>query len=405
MLDALQDEEDLVGRVEVPPHPAAVPPPARCAEVAAGVSAFITAVADPQRATLFPVDPFAHLTNPLSLEASAATGRVLWALDASGIKIQPEWLRWLRDQLADLDEAEYPAGLMSGLAGIAWATEGLGLHTAARELLAKANRRVPHDDDYTFYYGLAGLGITNLHFHLRHRAPADLAAARRCADALYDTVQRDGQRAYWLNAFATEKPFTGLGFGQAGVALFLLRMYQVTGEDRYVKLGRQALAGEMDNAVPWDGDSATFDHEGTLVPYVEVGAAGVAQVLLRYGDVDTARTLLRGLAVEHTAMPGYAFGMSGIADAMLDAAEILGEPAYRDTALRQLEYVRKVFLFVPPERFAVPYQNGVRPLALPGEGLLRCSCDLMTGSAGALRVFHRAAAGGGADFLLDEVWR
>lgn len=402
VLDALRnEEEDLVGRVEVPPHPAVAPPQTGHAEVAAGVGGFITAVADTQRATLFPVDPFAHLTNPLSLGFGASG--VLWALDASGIQVKTEWLDWLCERLTNLDEAEYPAGLMNGLSGIAWASDGLGLHVPARELLAKANRRVADDDDYTFYYGLAGLGMANLHFHLRHRTPDDLAAARRCADALFDTAQRDGQRVYWTNAFATEKPWTGLGFGQAGVALFLLRMYQVTGEERYLKLGRQALTGEMANAVPWDVDSATFEYESTRVPYVEVGAAGVAQVLLRYGDVDAARTLLRGLAIEHTAMPGYAFGMSGIADVMLDAAEILGEPAYRDTALRQLEYVRKVFLFEPPERFAVPRRNGVRPLAMPGEGLLRCSCDLMTGSAGVLRVFHRVTAGGGADFLLDEV--
>jgi len=88
---------------------------------------------------------------------------------------------------------------------------------------------------------------------------------------------------------------------------------------------------------------------------------------------------------------------------MLDAAAILDEPSYRDTALRQLEYVRKIFLFEPPERFAVPHQDGIRPLAMPGEGLLRCSCDLMTGSAGVLRVLHRVTAGGRADFLLDEV--
>ncbi|MET8765050.1 class III lanthionine synthetase LanKC [Lentzea sp. NPDC004782] len=401
VLDALRDEEDLVAQVELPPHPSAAPPAAACTEVAAGLAGFITAVADPDRATLFPVDPFAHLTNPLSL-GFGATG-VLWALDTSGVEVRTEWLQWLDDRLSNLDEAEYPAGLMNGLAGIAWAGDGLGLHAAARDLLAEANRRVSREDDYTFYYGLAGLGMTNLHFHRLHRAPADLAAARRCADALCDTAQRDGRGVCWLNTFVKEKPFTGLGFGQAGVALFLLRIYQATGEERYFELGQLALAWEMDNAVPWDVDSATFDYEGTRLPYVEVGAAGVAKVLLRYGDVDAARTLLRGMAVEHTAMPAYAFGMSGIADAMLDAAEILGEPAYRDTALRQLEYVRKVFLFEPPERFAVPRVNGVRPLAMPGEGLLRCSCDLMTGSAGVLRVFHRVTAGGGADFLLDEV--
>jgi hypothetical protein len=113
--------------------------------------------------------------------------------------------------------------------------------------------------------------------------------------------------------------------------------------------------------------------------------------------------VLRGLTVDCAAMPGYAFGMSGIADAMLDAAAILGEPSYRDRALQQIGYVRDVFLFEPPERFAVPSRDGITPLAVPGEGLLRCSCDVMTGSAGILRVLHRVNAGGMADFLLDEV--
>ena len=154
-------------------------------------------------------------------------------------------------------------------------------------------------------------------------------------------------------------------------------------------------------------EDQTIERGELLALTAEIVAAHVSNNAVAGGEVggliQSVFDTLRGLAIEHTAMPGYAFGMSGIADVMLDAAEILGEPAYRDTALRQLEYVRKVFLFEPPERFAVPRRNGVRPLAMPGEGLLRCSCDLMTGSAGVLRVFHRVTAGGGADFLLDEV--
>jgi len=208
-----------------------------------------------------------------------------------------------------------------------------------------------------------------------------------------------------MNDFVTDRPLTGLGFGQAGVAMFMLRMYQVTRDESYLDLGRRALSWEMANARPWGDNSVSFQHDRNLLPYVEVGAAGVAQVLLRYGDADNARKVLRGLDVDHTAMPGYAFGMSGIADAMLDAADFLDDPSYRATALRQLDYVRKVFIFKPAERFTVPCRDGVAPLALPGEGLLRCACDLMTGSAGVLRVLHRVNTGSSADFLLDEAPR
>jgi hypothetical protein len=146
-----------------------------------------------------------------------------------------------------------------------------------------------------------------------------------------------------------------------------------------------------------------FRHKGTVDQYVEVGSGGVVQVLLRYGHLEEARTILRGLDFGYSVLPGYGFGISGVADALLDAAAILGDASYRDIALRQLEYVRKVFLFEPAERFEIPRRGGIVPLALPGEGLMRCACDYLTGSAGVLRVLHRANSGGTADFLLDEL--
>jgi serine/threonine protein kinase len=399
-LATLGHKAELIERVELPTRQPIVQEQLGFADVEVGIAAFIEATADLDRSTLFPVDPFAHLTNPMSL-GFGATG-VLWALYRSGSRIHPEWKSWLNSRLRKIDINEYPNGLMNGLAGIAWAVDDLGAHTTARRLLAQANERVTESYDYTFYYGLAGLGMTNLRFYIRSHSDRDLAAAQWCAQTLCDTAQRDGQHAYWLNEFATDGPLTGLGFGQAGVAMFLLRMYQLSRDENYLKLGRQALAWEMANTRPWGDDSLTFEHTSTLLPYVEVGSAGVAQVLLRYGDLDAARPVLRSLNIDYAAMPGYAFGMSGIADALLDAAMILGEESYHEAALRQLDYVRKVFLFEPAERFRLPRQGAISPLAMPGEGLLRCACDLMTGSAGVLRVFHRVNNGGTTDFLLDE---
>ncbi|MFI8961691.1 lanthionine synthetase LanC family protein [Streptomyces sp. NPDC053493] len=407
--------------------------PEPLARAEAGVAAFVTAVADTDRATLFPVDPFAHVTNPLSLGFGA--GGVLWALHASGVPVRREWHDWLRERLDGIDLRAYPDGLMSGLAGLAWSADRLGLGTQAKELLDHANRRAHAcadlNPDHTFYYGLSGLGMTNLRFHLHGRDRHHLAAARRCADALSDTVRREGGLAYWLNAFVAGRPLTGLGFGQAGVALFLLRMHQVTGEERYLRLGRDALAWEIDRARPaedgdadgngngtgtwtaaWDGDGRGGSTaggpgpEGAIEPYAGADCAGVAQVLLRYGDLDAARTVLRGLPLGHRALPGYASGISGVADALLDATEFTGDRAFRAAALRRLDFVRKVFLFQPDRILRVPREDDrPAPLAVPGEGLLRCATDYLTGSAGVLRVLHRARTGGTADFLLDEVAR
>jgi len=397
LLEALDGETGHLAAVEVPGPRAVDETELGFPTTESRVSAFIQAMADPSRSTLFPADPFAHLTNPLSL-GFGATG-MLWALGKSGVPVRTEWLDWLRDRVDRIDLPEYPSGLLNGLAGIAWAIDDLGLSRQARMLLAEANRRTT--GDYTFYYGLAGLGMTNLRFHQLSGDDSDLAAAKACAQSLRDAVQRDGEHAYWLNEFAKDGPLTGLGFGQAGVAMFLLRMTEATGDDSYRKLGRQALDWELAHAEPWYDDTVSFRHSGTLMPYVEVGSAGIAQVLLRYGDLDEAKTVLRGMDLSHSALPGYGFGLAGLAETMLDAADVLADPSYRERALRLLEHLRRIFLFEPPERFGVPLVGGVAPLALPGDGLLRCSCDLMTGSAGVLRVLHRLNHGGTADFLLD----
>ncbi|MGW6574217.1 class III lanthionine synthetase LanKC [Streptomyces sp. NPDC054945] len=407
LLQVLEDEgDDLLDGVEAAPVLPVVEEESGLADAEAGVAAFIEAAADTGRDTLFPVDPFAHVTNPLSLGFGASG--VLWALHAGGVPIRPRWRDWLSRRLADIDPARYPDGLMNGLCGIAWAADSLGLGAPARELLTLANERAVGQGDHTFYYGLSGVGMTDLRFFLRGHDPRDLAAAQECAQALHETAQRDGGHAHWRNEFTREEPLTGLGFGQAGVAMFLLRMHQITGEDRHLRLGREALAWEMAHAKPIDDDGGPvmFEHERTMEPYVEVGSAGVLKVLLRYGDMDAARTVLRGLDVRYSVMPGYAFGMAGVADALLDAAEFMGDRSYRDTALRQLDFVRKVFLFEPAERFGLPRDEGRPPLlGLPGDGLLRCSTDYLTGSAGVLRVLHRVNRGGPADFLLDEVGR
>lgn len=401
VLRFLDGEEELIASVVDAPPPVLDESTLGLAATEAGVAAFVTAVADPERESLFPVDPFAHITNPLGLGMGASG--VLRALKASGVPVRPEWTNWLDRQLAAIDATEYADGLMNGLAGIAWAADELGLHDHARRLLATANERGLAGTDHTFYYGLAGLGMTNLRFHHAHGDARDLEAAVACARRLTEIAQHDGEHAYWLNDFSAKGPLTGLGFGQAGVALFLLRTTQATGDPQYAELGRRALAWEMAHTEPLEDGLVMFRHESTMEPYVEVGSAGVLQVLLRYGWMDDAREIARAIDSCQSVLPGYAFGLTGVADAMLDAAGRTGDPEYRQLALRQIDYVRQIFVFEPDEKFGLPRREGETLLAVAGEGLLRCSCDYLTGSVGLLRVLHRFNHGGTTDFLLDEL--
>lgn len=371
---------------------------AASALVADRVAGFVVAAADSSRDSLFPVDPFAHETNPLGLGFGALG--VMWALHEHGLPMAPAWREWVVAGLAA--PARRAPGLINGDAGMAWAAADLGLIDESRRLLARAEAAIEDVDDHSYYYGLAGIGLAALRQHLRDGNPSRLDAARRCAQRLEALAVVDSHGARWRNEFADESPLTGLGYGPAGVALFLLRLSQVTGDQRYRWLGRRALDAELADATSFERVAIAFVEKGTVEPYLEVGSAGVAQVLLRYGELDLARQVLDWLHVRHTVLPGYIFGLAGLAEVMLDAAERLHDIAYRHVAAEQLHALHQFFLFDPGAL------HGVRPLegtlAVPGEGLLRCATDLGTGSAGVLHVLHRYATGSpGSAFMLDEL--
>lgn len=147
-----------------------------------------------------------------------------------------------------------------------------------------------------------------------------------------------------------------------------------------------------------------FRYKGTLEPYVEVGSAGVAKVLLRYGWLEQARPVLNDLGRKYSVLPGYLFGVAGIVDTLLDAYQLTGEPTHLARLERQLEGLHALHLFEPRACAGLLLQGRtLEGLAVPGEGLLRVSCDFATGCAGVLQVLHRVASPGPADFMLDEV--
>jgi hypothetical protein len=130
----------------------------------------------------------------------------------------------------------------------------------------------------------------------------------------------------------------------------------------------------------------------------------VAKVLLRYGWLEQARPLLNDLGRKYSVLPGYLFGVAGVIDTLLDAYLLTGEPIHLARLERQLEGLRALYLFEPRAGTSLlPQGRTLEGLAVPGEGLLRVSCDFATGCAGVLRVLHRVASPGPADFMLDEV--
>ncbi|WP_243027422.1 class III lanthionine synthetase LanKC [Thermus albus] len=406
-----EEEERMVRRVTTPPLrsvPTATrwdvgeaPCSRQAREWAVQIARFLEQAADPARPTLFPSDPFAVLTNPLSLGFGA--GGVLYALHKAGFSLNESWRKWFIDRARRADPQDFPPGLLTGLAGIAWVLLELGEVEVAREVLGRANHH-PSLEDYTLYYGLSGVGLANLHFYLHDRELAYLDAALDIYRRLASRAQRKDGTAYWVNRFSGDEPFTGLGFGQSGVALFLLRLHQLTGDLAARQDGEAALRFDLAQAERTGPGTMSFRYKGTLEPYVEVGSAGVAKVLLRYGWLEEARPLLNELGRKYSVLPGYLFGIAGVIDTLLDAYLLTRGLIHLARLERQLEGLRTLYLFEPRTCASLlPQGRTLEGLAVPGEGLLRVSCDFATGCAGVLRVLHRVASPGPADFMLDEV--
>lgn len=369
------------------------------AQVTTELELGVRTAADLERFSLFPVDPFAHVTNGLGLGFGAAG--ILYSFARCGREIPTEWSTWLSDRCEQTASAELPAGLLTGQSGLAWALKAIGDDDGAAKHMHDANRRAPDVDDFTVYYGLGGLGLANLRMFASTHDQRWLDEARELGSELRRRAEEDEFGPCWSNAFSGDQTLTGFGLGQAGLALYFLRLAQATGDDEVLAFSRDVVDAEIARGVQWK-EVLTFDHRGTAEPYIEVGAAGIAQVVARFDDAPGLQPVVDSLFFDHAVLPGYVFGMAGVAESLIDIGYLREEPRLITQGHRQLDYIQSVFLFRGDERGVHSSTTRSTSLLVPGEGLMRASADFATGAAGVMRVFHRAGNHDDNDWYLDD---
>lgn len=349
-------------------------------ETIQGITDYILATAEPERDDrLWPSDYRVFRTNPLNL-AYGAWGIALYLRQATG-EIPDRFLRWIDDRPVDVDH--YPPGLLTGLAGIAWAQMEAGRPQQAIETMDLAHRSPLLDsvrrEAPDLCYGAAGIGLADLFLWQRTQEQRFLDRAQVMATALSRTARpdEDGEGVYWINTDGEH--YYGWGHGASGPAFFLLQLYRATGDEDVLALGKAALDHEMAAAILRD-DYAVW-HRSTnnpiLSPYWRYGAAGVGSVLIRYyqelGDEryrDLAHRAARYVSSKYVVFPGQFVGLSGMGEFLLDMAHLTDDRQYLDEAWRLAEGIR-LYRIEKPEG-----------LAFPGEEVLRISNDFGTGSAG-----------------------
>ncbi|MFJ8439522.1 class III lanthionine synthetase LanKC [Kitasatospora griseola] len=367
------------------------------------VAAGIEAAADPQRADrLFPTNPLAHQSNPLSL-AYGATG-VLYGLHRLRGSVPAPLLGWALAK--DVDPAAYPPGLYVGQSGLAWAFDALGHPDVARSLMAGARRHPLRHALPGVLHGTAGHGLAALHLWHRQHDPALLADAVADGEHLAAAAVHGPDGPHWPHTTPGDdraRTRLGHGHGGSGIALFLLYLHLATGEERWYTLGRAALGHDLAHAARLPGGTLGFpSHTGpaegrtVLRNYWDEGTAGVSVAVVRYlaarPDAELAAVaddLLRDAARRYAVFPHLAHGLAGFGNVLLDAGELLGEQRWLDEARRVADGILLS---------RIEHPDGI---GFPGEQALRESCDLATGSIGIalfLDRLRRARPGTRTDF-------
>ena len=330
---------------------------------------------------LFPgdIEQFATPSGGLCIATGAAG--VLYALSEAGAGNLPEHIEWLIRRVAEPVPGAR-LGLYDGMIGVASVLHRLGHPAAALRVaetcLAERWERLGTD----LHGGLSGLALALLELGEATGEVRLLEAGLRATDMV-----AAGRPA---RASAGSGGGVGLLRGSSGPALLFIRMFQRTGDHRYLDLSAAALGADLDRCV-LDGQGALKVDEGwRLMPYLDGGSVGIGLAIddfLAHRRDDRLEQAVAGIRAAacstYFAQPSLFRGRAG----MLMYLSRGQAPGHAAGDPRVAAHVRRLAWH------AISYRGGT---AFPGETLFRLSMDLATGTAGVLLGLASALSPDGA---------
>ena len=170
-------------------------------------------------------------------------------------------------------------GLYTGIAGTAYvfaelyrttgdADDKIMALTCLRQLILTARQAGDErgwNNSTDIISGSAGIGLALIRLADELESSAALNSATRAGDRLIALAERDGDRMSWAASVGDPRKMPNFSHGTAGVAYFLARLHQATGEERFLAAARAgaeqllALAGS-DGLVYHDTDNLELDY-------------------------------------------------------------------------------------------------------------------------------------------------
>jgi type 2 lantibiotic biosynthesis protein LanM len=259
----------------------------------------------------------------------------------------------LRRQLNESLEA-MPIGAYSGIGGIIYVLCHLSVLWKEDALLYEAAKlvecfpeKIEKDAHLDMIGGAAGCLAVLLALYRVRASDYVRSVAIECGDHLIRKARPMPQGTGWVSKGVAEKPLTGFSHGGSGIALALSRLAAVTGEDRFHRTAREAIAYERSLFLPEAANWPDLRRELESVPHCGVmwchGAPGIG--LARLGmleQVDEGELWMEAeTALQTTLADGFGFshclchGDLGNLELILQASSVLTDPRWK-TELNRL---------------------------------------------------------------------
>lgn len=176
-------------------------------------------------------------------------GTLVFLHELNQVAAREEYAEAMQCSIRFLDE-NLPSmklyGLYDGVAGIAFSLAQLSENPEASAVCSKAiddliaaakkqaNGGVRWNDDNDIISGSAGIGLTLLSLGQELRRPELINLAVQAGTDLLARSVPTAHGRYWLHEIGAEKQYPNFSHGTAGVAYFLLKLYEQTGEKRFL---------------------------------------------------------------------------------------------------------------------------------------------------------------------------
>lgn len=356
---------------------------------------YILNTANPNNKFLFYTN--SKIANPLNIE-NGSSG-VLYALKIINKDIPKEYIDWVKSH--KISNEAYPPSLYLGLSGIAWCMYELGEDTYSFKLMDLVNTHELKFSSPDIYTGTAGIGLANLFFWNKTKDEKYLNEAIECAEHLISIgIYHTNGTVSWPSLDGTT--YIGYPKGASGIALFLLYLFSITKNTRYLEISKKAISFDLSFSLD-KGNFISFpsktSNSVSFSPYWLSGSAGVATTLLRYRFVTKDTTydnvlfkIINDSNRTYSTLPSLFQGLAGLGNLMLDAEQFLNNPEY-GLAAQKISQALNIF--------SINKDNGI---AFPGDSLNYINNDFGTGSSGILLFLNRLITKeNNFNFLIDDI--